>query len=161
MKRKLAFIICLMLVSSVAALFGLNASVTLDFFEGGVYIDTPKGEHFEGPEIVAGFEVPIGSTISTEDDGYAELLVSDSSVIKIDANTTFLIARLKGASGSTMNAFEITYGKFTAVIKKALTSDNSYEFTGNPRSAVCAERASACGSGRTTNPEKKRNQLIP
>ncbi len=149
MKEKIALIIFIMLIASVTVLFAAEPTVILNYFEGGVYIDTPRGEHFEGAEISEGYIVPVGSTISTEQDGYVELLVSDSSIIKLDANTTFSIAKLKGVSGSPMNVFDMTYGKFTAVINKMVSSENTYEFNGN--ASVCGVRGTGLSMWIRTN----------
>jgi hypothetical protein len=136
-KFSIAFI-CGFLLMFVFNVSGLDVNSTLEYFEGGVYIDTPGGYHYESADLKEGFAVPVGSTISTEKDGSVELMLPDSTIIKLDTNTTFSLQSLKGVGNSKTTVLQLTYGKIRAVVTKLTSTTESFEFQGN--ASVCGVR---------------------
>lgn len=143
--RKSFLIISILFFLAAAALAGEPAAI-LEYFDdtsGELRVVTHQGEEWYSDTLDFGMEIPIGSTIVTFDDDYAEIrLDPNGSIIRISENTNFTIDAVQGASGAAENVFSVAVGKFRAVAGRA-TGDERYIYKGP--SAVCGVRGTDSG----------------
>ena len=109
-----------------------QSAAVLAFFEnnsGSMLVNTPSGD-IAPEDIGIGGEVPVGSTIITEDGDFAEIeLTPSQSIIRIAENTNFQIEGLQGTNGAAQSTFRSPAGKFRAVIARTTGADR-YQFAG-------------------------------
>lgn len=121
-------------------------TATLEYFEdasGEFKVVTAGGIEFPSAELEFGWPIPVGGTLVTFDNDYAEIRLAPSgTIIRISENTNFQIETLQGTAGAARNVFSMAMGKFRAVAGKAKGAP-MYSFKGP--SAVCGVRGTDLG----------------
>jgi hypothetical protein len=122
------------------------ATATLEYFEdasGEFKVVTADGIEFPSAELDFGWPIPVGGTLVTFDNDYAEIRLAPSgTIVRISENTNFQIEALQGTAGAAKNVFSMAVGKFRAMAGKAKGAP-MYSFKGP--SAVCGVRGTDLG----------------
>jgi hypothetical protein len=117
-----------------------SSVMLMDFFNTDLQLQ--DGTYMYEDELYEGYTIPVGATIHTLSDGYAELELTDTTIIKIDELTSFSVDSVLGVEKADKNIFSLTVGKFRAVVA-SITDKETYQFNGY--SAVCGVRGTDLG----------------
>jgi len=109
---------------------------------GGLKVRYANGSEMYADRLSFGDEIPIGSTIITEDGDFVEIELKNGTIIRINENTNFTIAAIQGINGAKENVFEMYVGKFRAIAAKT-TGEERYRI--RTRTAVCGIRGTDTG----------------
>ena len=127
MKRILAIVLALAVVAVFPALAQQGPRAVLEYFDnasGDLLMKLGDGSEVAGDNFDIGMDVPVGATIVTFDGDSAEVrLQPNGSIIKIAANTNFLVEGLQGAGGADANRFAVAVGKIRNVAARATGND--------------------------------------
>lgn len=94
-------------------------------------------------DFTIGHEIGMGYTLITGEDDFAEIeLVPTQSIVKVSAETNFVVESLQGLDGAEESAFNTPVGKFRAVVGR-ITGDEKYSF--KSPTAVCGVRGTDFG----------------
>lgn len=100
-------------------------------------------EWYADYDFIIGDALPVGATVITEAGDRVELeLVPSKAIIKVSEETNFTVESLQGHEGATESSFQVSVGKFRAVVGK-ITGDEKYSF--RSPSAVCGVRGTDFG----------------
>jgi hypothetical protein len=127
MKRILAIVLALAVFAVIPALAQQGPRAVLEYFDnasGDLLMKLADGSEVPGDSFDIGMDVPVGATIVTFDGDSAEVrLQPNGSIIKIAANTNFLVEGLQGAGGADANRFAVAVGKIRNVAARATGND--------------------------------------
>ncbi|MBN1523037.1 MAG: FecR domain-containing protein [Spirochaetales bacterium] len=150
MKRYI--IVLLTIFFFLAGTTAFAALPVLAYFEnesGGLRLILPNGTALSGDKIEYGMDIPIGTTIITENSDFAEISLSNGSIIKIHENTNFKVLTIQGENNAAKSSFDMQVGKFRTVAGKK-TGNEQYEF--KTRTAVCGVRGTDTGAESLIDP---------
>ncbi|MBN1797254.1 MAG: FecR domain-containing protein [Spirochaetales bacterium] len=139
---------CCLLIIILIFFCGISAfaqAPLLAYYEnvsGGLKVRYANGSELYADRLNFGDEIPIGSTIITEDGDFVEIELKNGSIIRINENTNFTIAAIQGYNGADENVFEMYVGKFRAIAAKT-TGEERYRI--RTRTAVCGIRGTDTG----------------